>query len=342
MVFTWLGYFCECGRKESSHPPPMTNDDTSSQVLLPPVRQGRNCCFPMIPATFQLLLFSLLLSLCSCLYVPGSLKGLPAIPLSNNNGDGTTVDIDDLINSKKGSSLVVFGTYAADFNMIEYAQRLTHYIPRLKEKDISNFVMIVNSSPAAAEKLAKLLEIPSEIDMLCDPTGTISKKFGVNTGWRPDDADMSPYVKLFGMLWGLGAWATLPSVIGGYLGNPFTSQGWIEEALAQGQRQGRFPTNALNLDDNGRVLLNKFSELPLVGSWPRRPLELATLRLQNMMGISLANWSDLKPNDEELKAGVLTQLGGCLVLSENGDVRYEWRDQGICHVVNFEDMIAKL
>ena len=265
----------------------------------------------MLSSFCQLLVFSFLFSLCSCLYVPGSLKGLSAIPLGTKDSTSSAaVDIDDLINSKKGSSLVVFGTYAADFNMIEYAQRLTHYLPRLKEKDISNFVMIVNGSPAAAEKLTNLLEIPPEIEILCDSTGKIGKKFGVLTGWRPDDEEMSPYVKLFGMLFGLGAWATLPSVIGGYIGNPFTQQNWIEQALAQGQRQGRFPSNALNLDENGQIVLNKFSELPVVGSWPRRPLELATLRLQNMVGVSLANWNDLKPTDEELKAGILTQLGG--------------------------------
>ena len=31
-----------------------------------------------------------------------------------------------------------------------------------------------------------------------------------------------------------------------------------------------------------------FEALPLVGTWGRRPLELATLRLQNMVGLSLA------------------------------------------------------
>lgn len=69
---------------------------------------------------------------------------------------------------------------------------------------------------------------------------------------------------------GLGAWATLPSVIGGYIGNPFTPQPWIESALAQGQSAGRWPNNALDLDVSGNVIKNKFTELPLVGKWPRR------------------------------------------------------------------------
>ena len=85
------------------------------------------------------------------------------------------------------------------------------------------------------------------------------------------------------MLFGLGAWATLPAVIGGYIGNPNGNSGWIEGALAQGGRAGRWPDNALDLDGSGAVVENKFAELPLVGGWGRRPLELATLRLQNMV-----------------------------------------------------------
>ena len=91
------------------------------------------------------------------------------------------------------------------------------------------------------------------------------------------------------------------------------------------------------------IIANKFNELPYVGGWGRRPLELATLRLQNMIGVSLMNWNELKPSDEALENGVLTQLGGCLVITEgDAKVKYEWKDEGICHVANFEDILAKL
>lgn len=101
---------------------------------------------------------------------------------------------------------------------------------------------------------------------------------------------------------------------------------------------------ALVLDeDTGNVTTNKFTELPLVGSWPRRPLELATLRLQNMMDISIKNWKELAPNDDALKAGVLTQLGGCVVYDvDKKDAIYEWKDPGICAVANFEDILKKI
>ena len=152
---------------------------------------------------------------------------------------------------------------------------------------------------------------------------------------------LSIHLTLFGMLWGLGAWATLPAVIGGYIGNPFVPQPWIEDALAVGQKKGRWPDNALEIGQDGSIV-NKFDELPVVGTWPRRPLELATLRLQSMIGISLQNWKSLAPDDEALDAGVLTQLGGCIVVDSNGQTIYEWKDPGICAVCNFEDMIKKL
>lgn len=159
----------------------------------------------------------------------------------------------------------------------------------------------------------------------------------------PHNTDVNPFLKLFGMLWGLGAWATLPAVIGGYLGNPFGKpQRWIQDALALGALQGRWPDNALEMEGS-TVTKNKFDDLPWVGSWKRRPLELATLRLQSMLGISLQHWKELAPDDDALKAGVLTQLGGCLVVDRDGEtVLYEWKDPGICAVANFEDIIDRL
>ena len=47
----------------------------------------------------------------------------------------------------------------------------------------------------------------------------------------------------------------------------------------------------------------------------RVALELATLRLQNMLGISIKNWNELAPNEDALDAGVLTQLGACMYMT---------------------------
>lgn len=79
--------------------------------------------------------------------------------------------------------------------------------------------------------------------------GEAGRVFGVNRGWLSEEehSNVSPYLKLFGMLWGLGAVCTLPSVIGGYIGNPFSAQPWIEAALAQGIHVGPGFSNTYTL-----------------------------------------------------------------------------------------------
>lgn len=265
-------------------------------------------------------------------------KDINLTPLSG----GAEITLDDYLKNPSGRSLFVFGTYAADFNAIEYVQRLRYYMPILKsECNISKFGLVLNCQPQAAKALLETVDLStSDVDVFVDNTGEAGKKFGVERGWLPDKEDVNPFLKLFGMLWGLGAWATLPAVIGGYIGNPFVAQPWIEDALAVGQKKGRWPDTALAIDDDGKIK-NKFDELPVVGSWPRRPLELATLRLQSMIGISLRNWKELAPDQEALDAGVLTQLGGCIVV-ENAETIFEWKDPGICAVVSFESMIKRL
>ena len=258
-------------------------------------------------------------------------------------------------------TLLIFGTYAADFNMIEYGQRIHYYLPILQESpyNVTRCGMVMNChNSQVVNKFKQYIDLPDAIELFYDPQGIAGKTFGVSRGWLPDNTNINPFIKLFGMLFGLGAYATLPAVISGYIGNPFVKQPWITDALTVGNMQERWPMNALEInnavvDDSGTPIMSvksKFDDLPLVGTWGRRPLELATLRLQSMMGISLAHWEELQPNQEALDAGILTQLGGCLIIEHNNDninkgddkVLYDWKDPGICAVANFEDILRKL
>lgn len=282
-----------------------------------------------------------ILVLLACALNVQAFSGLRGITVNPVKG-GDAVNLEQYLKNPNGKTLLIFGTYAADFNAIEYLQRLRHYIPRLKESGVSKFGVVLNCQPEAALAVAEMVDLDtSAVDIFVDNEGVAGKKFGVNTGWLKDNEDVSPYVKLFGMLFGLGAWATLPAVIGGYIGNPFLPQPWIEDALAVGQRKGRWPDTALEIGEDGSIV-NKFDELPVVGDWPRRPLELATLRLQSMVGISIQNWSELAPDDQALQAGVLTQLGGCLVTDSDGQTLFERKDTGICAVTNFEILLKKI
>ena len=267
----------------------------------------------------------------------------PLKGVSVSSVSGKSVDLGEFLSSGDGRTLLILGTYAADFNAIEYAQRLRYYLPKLRECGVTKFGMVLNCRQDAAKTLAEAVDLDTnQVTLMVDNDGRAGRSFGVGRGWLPDNQDLSPFLKLFGMLWGLGAWATLPAVIGGYLGNPWTAQPWIEDAMAVGQKQGRWPDTALDIADDGTIT-NRFEELPVVGGWKRRPLELATLRLQSMLGISLDKWKELAPDEEALKSGVLTQLGACIVVDNNtGEALYEWKDPGICAVANFEDILEKL
>ena len=114
-----------------------------------------------------------------------------------------------------GTTLLVLGTYPADFNMIEYTQRLTHYLPALKEKGVSRVLCTVNGKPSSCSLLAELVGLPPEVELIADEAGDAGRAFGVSRGWLPDTDEfevnedlkvpISPYAKLFGMLLGLGA-----------------------------------------------------------------------------------------------------------------------------------------
>ena len=97
-------------------------------------------------------------------------------------------------------------------------------------------------------------------------------------------------------------------MLSGYVGSPGGRRAWIEAALKQGQLAGRRPgplPDILELSASGEVLGNKFDDFPLVGGWGVRPLELATLRLQNLVGVQMAHWDALKPVDDRCLTQVI-------------------------------------
>jgi hypothetical protein len=238
----------------------------------------------------------------SALVVPLS-AARPAIALEGvalpRVGDGETVDIGAALATSKGKTLLVLGTHAGDFNTVECAcasnsnqascerphnvyalsaradcQRVRHAWPLLQEKGVTRCLMVVNGSPESCALLRTLLDVPSDVELLSDPTGEAGRRFGVSRGFRPDDERLSPFVKLFAMGIGVGPpWQTLPAVLTGYFGDPNGSREWIETGLKQGQLAGRWPS-VLEMDKAGAIVANKFGDTPLLSGWGRRPFEV--------------------------------------------------------------------
>ena len=263
-----------------------------------------------------------------------SLQGV-SLPVAS---DGVTLDLGAELGSSTGKTLLIMGTHAADFNTVEYAQRVRAFMPRLREQEVDRFLMVINGDASQCVTLAKLLDLPSEIILLADPKGEAGRKFGVSRGFRPDDTSLSPFLKLFAMGIGIGPpWMTLPAVLRGYLGSPNGKRAWVEAALKQGQEADRWPA-ILEFNSDGSIASNKFDDTPLISGWGLRPFELATLRLQNLIGVQGQNWDALKPVDDRC----LTQLGGCAVVGRDGEPLYAWIDGGLCDVPDFDELLEAI
>jgi len=269
----------------------------------------------------------------------------------NNDIDTTEIeylDIGAMLSADEKRTMVVFGTHAGDFNMIEYLQKIRSSLPELQSKGrIHKIFIVVNGESEQCKLLASVLDFPTtsttngavEIELLSDPTGEAGRKFGVSRGFRPDDQKLSPFLKQFCSGIGIGPpWMTLPAVLPGYFGDPNGRREWIETSLKQGQLSGRWP-EILELDRDQNIVANKFDDAPLgVGNWGRRPFELATLRLQTLIGIQIKHWSKLKPVDDRC----LTQYGGCTVVQKGGNAIYSWVDRGLCDVPDMHDILEVL
>ena len=57
---------------------------------------------------------------------------------------GKSVDLGDFLSSGQSKTMLILGTYAADFNAIEYAQRLRYYLPKLQQAGVTKFGFVLN------------------------------------------------------------------------------------------------------------------------------------------------------------------------------------------------------
>ena len=122
---------------------------------------------------------------------------LSGISLPRASDASATVDLGALLGAK---TLVVFGTYPADFNMIEYAQKMRHYWPQLQAKGVESGLMVVNGSPESCRKLAEILDLPSDVELLSDEAGEAGRRFGCSF---PDSLSESNISSALRMAWSM-------------------------------------------------------------------------------------------------------------------------------------------
>mgnify|MGYP001359085554 CR=1 FL=1 len=110
---------------------------------------------------------------------------LSGISLPRASDASATVDLGALSGAK---TLVVFGTYPADFNCIEYAQKLRHYQTALRAKGIERFVCVgfERSEPRArAEERVALGVPPPGVYWTKEMRAAVAARFPGTHGWWP-------------------------------------------------------------------------------------------------------------------------------------------------------------
>jgi hypothetical protein len=251
-------------------------------------------------------------------------------------------------------------SHFGDFNAWELTQQ---YVTALKsggklaqdEESSSSparVVLVGIGSVAAANQFAKDLELQALIDagrltLAVDPEGTVAEALQCYNGWlsvdpvhreRYPQTDVSPYIKLLGMIFGFGSPGTIEKVAYGYLGDIGGNKGvdgraWVVDSLLQGSSRGRFP----------KLTSEAFKETPITSSL--RPFELATLRLQTGWHI-VQNWGKLVPQEKTsgmTRAGdLLTRMGGTFVLDSDLKCQWSYFDQGILNYADVDEVCQVL
>eukprot|EP01025_Chloroclados_australasicus_P021791 TRINITY_DN22776_c0_g1_i3.p1 TRINITY_DN22776_c0_g1~~TRINITY_DN22776_c0_g1_i3.p1 ORF type:complete len:287 (-),score=19.22 TRINITY_DN22776_c0_g1_i3:177-968(-) len=159
-----------------------------------------------------------------------------------------------------GLNLLVFLTHWADLGSWELAQRLIENRADLEAAGVRIVTVGLGTSKGGRE-FSKLTGYPL-MDLYADPTSACYKALDFSPGFM-GSSDLNGYIKVFPMLAGIGSPGTMQEVLRGYIG-----------------------------DSKANPIFGKDSDLgrafAVVGNGYQRPFELATLRLQNMIG-SLSN-----------------------------------------------------
>ncbi|CBJ48830.1 conserved unknown protein [Ectocarpus siliculosus] len=212
-------------------------------------------------------------------------------------------------------TIVAFFTHTADFNSWEYAQKLRHYLPQIDDAGVGVVGVSLGTVDAARDFCAET-GFPLD-NMFMDATGQAYSALGFSNGFEPrlpGDRKINPYLRLLPMLAGIGSPGTIQAVLKGYVGDPNSNADWV--------------SSALSMVDN--------KEFDFLGTRGSRPLEVATLRLQNMRQI-VTKWNKLAPPDKEL----ITQQGGTVVF-EGRDKIYNYKDKGILVYTDVLEMLKTI
>jgi glutaredoxin-related protein len=276
-----------------------------------------------------------------------TIKRAQVIDPSTTTSDGRVMcsPISDNHNKK---SLVILLPQLGEFDSSEYCEYLVAVQDQLSENNIDLSVIgIGDTSTNCATRFSQFTGLPLE-KLKIDPNATLHRKLDLHAGPNWDVPDgVSDEVLIFllnqlpggapttstidrlrptarawlnylAMCAGIGAPGTLREILRGYFGDVRAPERFAEQDVVQ----AGFVTIGPGV---GPVTLGPLS----YSQWwqdergYQRPVELATVRLKNMVEV-LTNWDTYVSNPT-----TLDQRGATFLFSETGELLYEYRHKGV-------------
>jgi len=249
-----------------------------------------------------------------------------------------------------GKSLVVVLPQLGDFDTAEICEQLVAVDDALKEAELAVRVVGIGDA-AAASKFSAFTGLPLD-QLRVDPDGALHRELGLHAGpgWtlpdaigdgllKPvlsllpggapaDEAQLRPaaeaWLNYLAMCAGVGSPGTLREILRGYTGDATAPERLTADAVVRagpvsigpgvGPVEWTMPWGGEPLgyenwwaDERGY----------------QRPLELATVRLRNMVEV-ISGWDEYVTNP-----AALALRGATFVFDADGNVEYEWRTRGV-------------
>jgi len=201
-------------------------------------------------------------------------------------------------NGQKNFKLIVLFGLLGDFDTIEYAINLKHFIDNHEEKNLDVFAIAIGNQNGK-QKFCKFTGF-SEENLVVVSDNQIHNNLNLSRGL---DIGLGGWINMLLMLSGINSFQTIKEVIRGYTGDRKAKQIYSEFDKIDALKFLKFSGDSFR---------------KVFGDGYLRPFELATFRLNNMKEI-IQNWSDYILHEK-----YLPQRGASFLLNNKSQVIYKF------------------
>ena len=211
------------------------------------------------------------------------------------------LEVDDF-NLKTNSLIIILGTLG-DFDSFEYVQATVPILNRLIEAKI-NLIIVGLGNEESKKEFCNYTKLPEEYIRVVENLN-LHNKLNLNNGLN---LPIHPLLNLMLMCLGFNSPGTLKEVLRGYIGDDKSKKLFNDTDIIYFCKNISFKAKLFSL---------------LGGKSRLRPLELASLRLMNMIEV-ISKW-----NIYMIKPSFLTQRGATYLTNKEGDIIYTYKNNGL-------------